>query len=466
VTLAPYLGADRAQSVLDDAIAGAPADQIEVFLTTRSAVMMRFAGARVHQPQDLASRQIMVRAVVDGSAARAATSSLQGVRCAVKAACEQARSLAAAAGGRATAVAAYSPAAPGEVAPTDIGVWSPATVAWDADARSEQIRSAVNLASSHGAEICGAFGTAATELAVVNSLGVRRYAAATEASVSMTAQVGDGSAHREDLSRVATDLHVDAMVEGLVADAVRMAQPEAVRPGAFDVVFGPLATGELLSFLPAFGFTAPAVRAGVGVVARQTRTLSPLLTIADDATEGPGLPFPFDMEGTSRRRVDLVVGGSVRDVVSDLASAEVTHGSTGHAHIAREESSAPVAANLRLEPRCGSTADLVSGVEDGVYVERLWYTRLVDAELGTIAGTTRDAAWRIEDGRMTVPLRGTRFSESALDAFERVDSVGGQVVTQPLMNVWNGCVSAPAIRVRGFRFGLPSPAGAKRETSS
>jgi PmbA protein len=464
VTLAPCLGADRAQAALDEAVAAAQADQVEAFLATRSATMLRFAGARVHQPQDLGSIQVMVRAVVGHSAARAATSSLSGVGRAVEAACAQARALASAAAGRAPTAPAHPPAQ-AVPAPADVGMWSPETVAWDVDVRSDQIRRAVQLATRHGAEICGAFGTAATELAVANSLGVRRYAAATEASISMTAQLGGGSAHREDLGRVATDLRVEEVVEAIVADAVRMSQPQDVRPGRYDVVFGPLAAGELVSFLPAFGFTAPALRAGVGVAARRSRTFSPLVTIADDATEGPGLPFPFDMEGTSRRRVGLIVGGQVCDVVSDLASAEVTNGSTGHAHIAREESPAPVAANLRLEPRSGTTADLVSRVARGVYVERLWYTRLLDAETGTIAGTTRDAAWQIEEGRLTGPLRGTRFSESVLDALERTDAVGEQVVTHPLMNVWNGCVSAPPIRVRGFRLGLPRADEAERETS-
>jgi predicted Zn-dependent protease len=164
------------------------------------------------------------------------------------------------------------------------------------------------------------------------------------------------------------------------------------------------------------------------------------------------------MEGTSKRRVELVRAGQLADVVSDLGSADVTGGSTGHAHVAREELPAPVAANLRLEPGTDSTAELIAGIETGVFVERLWYTRVVDATAGTITGTTRDAGWLIRDGRRSTPLRGTRFTESVLDALSRVDGVGRDCLTHSLMNVWNGAVTAPAIRVRGFRLGSPGAA--------
>jgi hypothetical protein len=35
-----------------------------------------------------------------------------------------------------------------------------------------------------------------------------------------------------------------------------------------------------------------------------------------------------------------------------------------------------------------------------------------------------------------------------------VDGIGSDVVSLPIMNVWNGASSAPALRVRGFRLGF------------
>jgi predicted Zn-dependent protease len=101
----------------------------------------------------------------------------------------------------------------------------------------------------------------------------------------------------------------------------------------------------------------------------------------------------------------------------------------------------------------GTDADLLAGVERGLYVQRFWYLRVVDPETTVLTGGSRDACFLVEDGRLTRPVAPARFSESVFGALSRVDAVGPDVLAQPLMNVWNGSVSAPAVRVRGFRFG-------------
>jgi predicted Zn-dependent protease len=106
-----------------------------------------------------------------------------------------------------------------------------------------------------------------------------------------------------------------------------------------------------------------------------------------------------------------------------------------------------------MTPGTASEADLIAGVERGLYIQRLWYNRLVDAEAGTVVGTSRDGCFLIEDGKLTAGLRTGRFTESVLGALARTDGIGSRLISLPVPNVWNGCASAPAIRVRGFRFG-------------
>jgi predicted Zn-dependent protease len=97
--------------------------------------------------------------------------------------------------------------------------------------------------------------------------------------------------------------------------------------------------------------------------------------------------------------------------------------------------------------------ELIAQVERGVYLQRFWYTRLVDRVAGTITGVTRDACFLIEDGRLTAPLDGMRFTESVLTVLAGVQAVGAEVKSQPVMNVWNGAVSAPPVRSAAFRLG-------------
>jgi PmbA protein len=461
----PWAGQDRALSALEEALTASSADQVEIFVAARTGEHTRFAGERVHQPQTIIECQVMVRAVAGTGSARVAVSSLGAARDAVIAASEMARRR----NGQAGPVPGN--AVPGDTVPAGglpysvasyasigkpAGLWHEATLAWDAGARSALAGRVMDSARSAGGTAAGVLTAAITELAVVTTGGQRCYAAATEAGFSVTARAGEASSYVADLGRDASELGIEARAATAISQAAATGKVIAMPDGVHDVVFGGMATGELIGFVPDFGFTGPAVAAGIGLVATRPHAVlaPPDITVADDATVEAGLPFPFDFEGTPKNRVELISAGLVGRAVSDLASAAATGGqSTGHAHIARESSPAPEAANLIMMPGGASEAELIAGVEHGLYIQRLWYNRLVDAEAGTVVGTSRDGCFLIEDGKLTAGLKTGRFTESVLGALARTDGIGSQLISQPVPNVWNGCSSAPAIRVRGFRFG-------------
>ncbi|MFC4786398.1 TldD/PmbA family protein [Nocardioides sp. MAHUQ-72] len=449
-TFVSPLTADQALETVETALRSCPADAVEVTLLGRTAEYTRFAGDRIHQPQDITELTVSIKAVVDGHAARAATSSLARIgETAVLAAGLAAQRAKAASGAGHTLLAR-----PEDV--PDLPLWHEDTAAFDAPSRVELAGRAMRAAGSAGGRSTGMFGRAVTQIAVGNSAGVRQHALATEASGALTVTVGDGTAHWIDLHRssdaLATGANIDSAVQRAVAGRGRVPMPD----GEFTVVLGPEAAGELVGFLGDFGFTGSLAAAGVGVCAREpgARRASELVTVADDARADVGLPMPFDFEGTVKQVVPLLTRGVVGSPVTDLATASALgRPSTGHAHIAREEVPAPVPANVVMRPGDRTEAELVAGVERGIYVERFWYTRLVDRSASTITGVSRDACFLIEDGRLTRPVDTGRFTQSVLGFLETVDGVADTVRSQPVMNVWNGCVSAPAIRGHGFRFG-------------
>src|SRR6185437_1441512 len=358
-TMQPWAGRDRALEALEAALAGAAADHVEIFLAGRIGHHTRFAATRIHQPQTIVECQVMVRAVAGTGSARVAVSDLSRAAAAVSQAAELARRR----DGRRGAAAPYGVAGPAPV-PDLTGLWHEATQAWDEGARSGQAGQIMDGALAAGGTAAGVLTAAVTELAVVTSAGQRAYAAATEAGFALTVRVGEASSYGADLGRDVRQLEVGERAALTVAQAARAAAAPLipVPDGVHDVVFGGLATGELIGFLPDFGFTAPAVAAGIGLAAtRPGAELAPAaVTVADDALGGAGLPFPFDFEGTPRRRVELIAAGRVGGAVSDLASAGATGGvSTGHAHIARESSPAPEAASLIMSPGQASEDDLI-----------------------------------------------------------------------------------------------------------
>ena len=445
-----WFGKDQSLSALDAALDGAVCDHLEIAATSRMGEHTRFAGERIHQAQSIIECQIMVRAVVGTGSARVAVNSFADLKRAVAGA---------------TALARERDGVTGAVTPYDVALgpidddtshlWFEATLNWDVTERSRLAGMVMSQAQRAGGTVNGNFMTAVTELAVATSGGVRAHGRATEAGFTMTVRFGDASSYIGDLSRDASMLRVQPRAFEAVDDTSRVRDVVPVPDGVHDVVFGPLAAGELIGFVPDFGFTAPAVRAVIGLVAQHRgEVIAPsFITITDDAKAPVGLPFPFDFEGSQKRPVRLIDRGSVGDAVGDLANASVTRGSTGHASIGREQSPEPACANLIMEPGTSSEEDLIAGVERGLFVQRLWYNRLVDAERGTVVGTSRDACFLIEDGRKKQALMSGRFNESVIDALARTDALSTHRFSQPIPNLWNSCITAPAMRVRGFRFG-------------
>ncbi|AGL16257.1 TldD/PmbA family protein [Actinoplanes sp. N902-109] len=445
------VASDALLETLQKAAAAADADAVEIALLGRAGEYTRFAGGRIHQPQNITETQFTVRAIVNGHPARSACGTLDGLASAVSRAAVLARELAARAASPGHAAVASAGLA--AASSPDSSVWYEETEAFDAGARASLAASAMR----QNAGAAGMFGRAVTQMAVVNSAGVARHTLATEASGSLTATVDEGTSHWIDLHRSASALGVEQAIERTVREATAGRGRGPLADGHYTVVLGPQAAGELIGFLPDFGFAGELAAAGVGLLATPgpgTPVAAPMVTVADDATAAAGLPIGFDLEGTPKSRVALLDAGRVGAAVTDLTTARALGtASTGHAHVAREEPPRPVAANLRLEPGDQTEAELIAGVERGVYVQRFWYTRLVDRVTGTITGVSRDGCFLIENGRLGAPVAGARFTHSVLDLLSTVDGLGRDLRSQPVMNVWNGAATAPALRGHNFRFG-------------
>lgn len=445
------IDADRALEAVSAAVESCPADAVEATLTGRTGEYTRFALDRIHQPQDITELSVSVKAIVDGHAVRAATSTLAEAGATAALAARLAAERAAQAKGPGSATVA-----PSSRGGPRLDVWHEDTAHFDSQHRAELADLAMRTSREAGGHCTGMIGRAVTQLAVANSSGLRRHFQATEASGSVTATIGDGTAHWIDVARSPSVLDIEENVDSAIGRAGRGRSRRTLADGEYVVVMGPEAVGEMIGFLGDLGFSGDLAASGVGVVAGGPDALlgSPLVSITDNALADVGLPIEFDLEGTTKQRVPLIVGGALGSPVTDLATASVLRSvSTGHAHIAREEVPSPVAANIVMDAGAASEKVLIAGVERGVYIERIWYTRLVDRQASTITGVSRDACFTIENGELASPVSSARFTQSVFDFLRGIDAVGNRVLSQPIMNVWNGCVSAPAARSHGFRFG-------------
>jgi PmbA protein len=457
----PAVDPDLALERLMALVKAGGADQMDAFLTGRTGQWTRFAGDRIHQAQDITEVQVMVRAVVEGHSARAATSNLNGLEQTAATAIRIATAMAANAYGAGSTVVASAVDYPDDAELDAEVLRCSSTAGFDEGARVAVVRSAIEQARAAGGTAAGMIGRALTQLVVATSGGVARSTVASEAIAGFTMAVGDGTSHFMDLSRSSDRLLLSQAIPLTVAQAVA-AQHRVVLPaGEYTVVLGPEATAELLEFLPGFGFSGELAAAGVGLWARSAgeRVAGALINVADDGLSDIGFPIGFDIEGVPKKRVPFFVGGVVGEPVTDLrTAAQLGRRSTGHAHIAREEVPESRAANIVMSTGSSTEAELIAGVDNGVYLQRFWYTRMVDRNAGTITGVTRDACFEIANGQLGRSLAGMRFTQSVTELLATVDGVGNVARSTPVMNVWNGAVTAPAIRAHGFRLGAaPAP---------
>jgi predicted Zn-dependent protease len=290
-------------------------------------------------------------------------------------------------------------------------------------------------------------------LAVANSHGLWRYHLGTTASLKTVIMGDTGSGWA---SAVNTDVSAiqPAAIGGQAVEIARRAQnPSDLAPGQYPVVLAPDAVADLLNFFSMVAFNGLAVQEGRSFVASRLgqQAMAPAVSIWDDGLDATGLPQPFDAEGVSRQRVSLIEAGVVKGAVWDrrtAAKAGAGRVSTGHA-LPAANSFGALPANVFMAPGTASTADLLAGIERGVWVTRFWYTRVIHPMEVIVTGMTRDGTFLIEDGVVTRPIRNLRFTQSYLAALADVAAISAEA--KLVEGNW-GATRAPAIRVNAFNF--------------
>ncbi|MBO4207468.1 metallopeptidase TldD-related protein, partial [Micromonospora echinofusca] len=275
----------------------------------------------------------------------------------------------------------------------------------------------------------------------------------------------------DGVARLAADRLADLDGATLGARAAAKARagadPIELPPAAYPVVLEPEAVADLLQNFSNWGFNGRSYVERRSFATPGAAQFDPAVTLVDDPLAGP--EWPFDTEGTPRRRLVLVEAGVTRAVTHDRRTAAVAGTeSTGHAG-PDSATSGPVPHHLCLLPadavgavdgadpadRSGDadTAALVAGMERGLLVTDLWYTRVLDPKSLVITGLTRNGVWLVEDGVVTRAVRDLRFTQSYPRALApgAVLGTGRRAVRQPAR--WDTVRwSAPALHLAAWNF--------------
>ncbi len=193
------------------------------------------------------------------------------------------------------------------------------------------------------------------------------------------------------------------------------------RSGKFKVLMSPYMIGNILSYGSPF-FSAYTVEAGFSCFADMLN--KPLgnsfLNVVDDPTDISGIGYrPVDDEGTVTSSKSLVEAGVLKRFLHSYSTASRSNTvTTGNAGII-----SPEAFQLKLLPGDSSEEEMLSSMDEGLYIRNAWYTRFQDYRNGIFSTVPRDGVFLVRNGEIAEAWVGIRISDSIPSILRNVEQI-------------------------------------------
>ncbi len=438
------LGEQEFQHVAQGALAASEADQTEVLIQSGTAALTRFANSYIHQNVEESDLNIRARAVIGKRIGVAATDvvTAEGVREVI----QRASSLA-----RLQEENRDFVSLPGPKPQATIDAYLERTAAFGPVERAAVVKEICEAAGRAHLVAAGAFRATCSETAVANSLSVWGYHRETTADANTVVMGETASGHAERLTLDAGEIDGTALAAEAIDKCKRGADPQDLAPGVYDVILEEYAVTDLMDYFAFLSFGAQAFTEKRSFMSGRLGELvmGENISIWDDGRSPAGIPAPFDGEGVPRERLDLIAAGVAKDVAWDSCYGTVAgHASTGHA-LPAGDTFGPLTSNLFLAPGTATKAAMLASTERGIWVSRFWYTRPVHPLTVVMTGMTRDGTFFIENGRIVRPVKNLPFTQSYLEAMNRVELIGRDTMLLPS---FTGTCRVPALKIRGWDF--------------
>jgi len=189
--------------------------------------------------------------------------------------------------------------------------------------------------------------------------------------------------------------------------------PKTITPGRYRVYLAPQALTEVTDMISWGGFSLKAHKTKQTPLLRMVEAnavMNPEVSIFEN-TSG-GLSPDFNSGGfTKPGSVTLIERGRYKDcLVSPRSSVEYGVETNG-------ASSQEMPSSLEFSPGSIATDSILTTLEEGIYLNNLWYLNFSDRSACRVTGMTRFASFWVEKGQIIQPLNVMRFDESILRMF-------------------------------------------------
>jgi predicted Zn-dependent protease len=320
----------------------------------------------------------------------------------------------------------------------------------------------VDVARKNGLTAAGIFSSLEAAEGIFNSRGVSDWYEQTLAEVSITMLGDTSSGWQKANSPDVAKLDPVYMADVAAQKALAAANPRELPPGKYTVILEPSAVLDAVGFM-FWDFSGSALLEQRSFLNDRigTQLFGENITIWDDAYHPLQAGTPFDGEGMTRHRIQLVENGVAKRVTYARATAHrmmqmggnvgpVT--ATGHGFALPNEIAEapmnPVFEGPQTE-RSQSVEEMVVSTERGILVTRFWYIREVDPYEKILTGMTRDGTFLVENGKLQCGIRNFRFNESLIHMLQNIENMSTPVRASGEESM---DMVVPAMKVREFNF--------------
>jgi predicted Zn-dependent protease len=262
---------------------------------------------------------------------------------------------------------------------------------------------------------------------VAEAGGLFRAETLTKASIQAIAKQDGKSASVRLMHRDADQIPIEEIPDRL-REALRPLPTVDAQHGTCRVLLKPQAANALIATYGYAVLGANAYATGRSAASGRLgeKIASELVTLVDDGSDPDGLPSGFDAEGNVRRRTPLIEDGVLVGLVSDRRRAGLTGGvPTGHAvPDGWRFGGDPVPSHLLFEAGTSTEDELLAECGSGLVMNRLDYLRVLHPKETLVTGTTRDATYWAEDGKLVGWHPQLRFTFRMEDVMNAIIGVG------------------------------------------
>ncbi|MEA2030533.1 MAG: TldD/PmbA family protein [candidate division Zixibacteria bacterium] len=348
------------------------------------------------------------------------------------------------------------PGLPGSAKYKDIDTFDSTTAQITPRNRASAVKKIISQGKRKHFTMAGSYSSESSEIAILNSLGVRAYQPLTSASVNTIAMSDTSSGYASSTSRHVSDLDFVKLAERAVEKCDLSQNPISVEPGDYEVILEPAAVAEMLEWLNMVSFGSKPFQQDMSFLSGKIgrKLTSEMITIYDNGLDTKSVAFPFDFEGVPKKKVMFLDKGVAKGVVHDRASAVKSKTkSTGHAITPDQNGEGAFGFNIFMAPGKASRDKMISKVKKGILVTRFHYLNgMIDPRNSVLTGMTRDGTFLIENGEITSGIKNLRFTDSFLRAFKSVKAISRE--REHIASWWSavGCMTVPTVHLGSFRF--------------